>query len=126
MVGGGGTGDINTSAALVAASQGLSGSNDIGKNLGGFDAGDSRNAVPSGKAREAGEDSAKWVSPGQGPPAGDVRRIMQRVDSAPIDRDYEKTPTTTRSAGNRPYGGDKRPHTAHGGHGNEVCTIRSV
>mmetsp|Transcript_24705 Transcript_24705/g.36415 ORF Transcript_24705/g.36415 Transcript_24705/m.36415 type:complete len:537 (+) Transcript_24705:96-1706(+) len=119
MVGGGGTGDINTSAALVAASQGLSGSNDIGKNLGGFDAGDSRNAVPSGKAREAGEDSAKWVSPGQGPPAGDVRRIMQRVDSAPIDRDYEKTPTTTRSAGNRPYGGDKRPHTAHGGHGNE-------
>lgn len=126
MIGGGPAGDINTSAAPIGASQGLSGSNDIGDNLGGFDPGDSRNAKrTTTAARGAGTSAGKWGTPGQGPPAGEnVPHIMQRGDSAPADQGYENKPATTRSAGSlQRDGGEvdphRRPHTAHGGRGEE-------
>jgi hypothetical protein len=133
MLTGGVAGDVNTSAAPLNASQGLSGSNDIGDNL-PFDAGDPRN--PAKRPLTTGAPAAsrpvataaptaagtKWGVPGQGLVNPDEAAALMKEREKEGGDGYDK-PVTTRSAGSLQRDGPvaggegeyRRPHTAHAG-----------
>lgn len=111
MVGGGGGGtpppELNTSAAPIGASQGLSGADDIGDHLDY----DGRRAVTAGAVQGNPAVSSRWGTAGQG---------LVSADQVPGIMNGEEKMATTRSAGSIPREGghddhQKRPHTAGAG-----------